>query len=99
MEMTLAEIWAERADLPLKTPEDLLKLVSIIEKETGASGEKVLVSSVFINRLHKKCACSRPNSCLWPFLERAVETDTYKIRFSQLTNGTHTASKGCRKRL
>ena len=55
MEMTLAEIWAERAaDLPLKTPEDLLKLASIIEKETGASGEKALVSSVFINRLHKK---------------------------------------------
>ena len=55
MEMTLAEIWAERAsDLPLRTPEDLLKLASIIEKETGASGEKALVSSVFVNRLHKK---------------------------------------------
>ena len=55
MEMTLAEIWAERApELPLRTPEDLLKLASIIEKETGASGEKALVSSVFVNRLRKK---------------------------------------------
>ena len=55
MEMTLAEIWAERAaDLPLKAPKDLLKLASIIEKETGASGEKPLVSSVFINRLRKE---------------------------------------------
>ena len=55
MEITLAEIWAERAaDLPLKNPEDLLKLASIIEKETGASDEKPLVSSVFINRLQRK---------------------------------------------
>ena len=55
MEMTLAEIWAERAaDLPLKNPEDLLKLASIIEKETGVSGEKFLISSVFVNRLQRK---------------------------------------------
>ena len=55
MEMTLASIWAERAtDLPLRTPEDLLKLASIIEKETGVSDEKSLVSSVFMNRLHRK---------------------------------------------
>ena len=55
MEIILAEIWAERAvDLPLKNPEDLLKLASIIEKETGASGEKPLVSSVFMNRLQRK---------------------------------------------
>ena len=55
MEMTLAEIWSERAaDLPLKTPEDLLKLASIIEKETGVSREKPVVSSVFINRLRRK---------------------------------------------
>ena len=54
MEMTLAEIWAERAPgLPLKRPSDLLKLASIIEKETGQSGEKPVVSSVFINRLEK----------------------------------------------
>ncbi len=55
MEMTLAEIWAERAaDLPLKNSKDLLKLASIIEKETGASGEKPLISSVFVNRLQRK---------------------------------------------
>ena len=55
MEMILAEIWAERAaDLPLKDPKDLLKLASIIEKETGASGEKPLISSVFVNRLKRK---------------------------------------------
>ena len=54
MEMTLAEIWAERdPDLPLKSPEELLKLASIIEKETGQSGEKPLIASVFVNRLEK----------------------------------------------
>ena len=55
MEMTLAEVWSERAaELPLKTPEDLLILASIIEKETGASKEKSVISSVFINRLRRK---------------------------------------------
>ena len=54
MEMTLAEIWSERApNLPFDRPADLLKLASIIEKETGQSGEKPLVSSVFVNRLDK----------------------------------------------
>ena len=54
MAMTLAEIWAERApNLPYKSPDDLLKLASIIEKETGQSDEKPLVASVFINRLDK----------------------------------------------
>ena len=53
MELELAEAWALRAEnLPLDTPEKALILASIIEKETGQSGERALVSSVFINRLN-----------------------------------------------
>ena len=52
LEDTLAEIWAQRAEnLPLKTPQDLLILASIVEKETGIPEERVDVAAVFINRL------------------------------------------------
>jgi len=50
----VAEVWANRQpDLPLKSPEELVILASIIEKETGVGGERPHVASVFINRLRK----------------------------------------------
>jgi len=50
----LAEIWAGRdPDLPLKSPEELVMLASIVEKETGVDGERPQVASVFINRLKR----------------------------------------------
>jgi UPF0755 protein len=46
------EIWDRRMpDLPIKTPEQLVTLASIIEKETGKPEERTRVSSVFHNRL------------------------------------------------
>nr|WP_321340405.1 endolytic transglycosylase MltG [uncultured Cohaesibacter sp.] len=50
----VAEIWARRAaDLPLKTPEELVTLASIVEKETGKASERTRVAGVFINRLNQ----------------------------------------------
>lgn len=50
----LAEIWATRdPDLPISTPEELVTLASIVEKETGVAHERPLVASIFINRLNK----------------------------------------------
>lgn len=52
MKKTIAEVWQGRADnLPYKTPQDLVTMASIIEKETGVSEERARVASVFINRL------------------------------------------------
>jgi len=46
--------WANRApDLPLSSPEELLTLASIIEKETGVAEERRRVASVFVNRLRR----------------------------------------------
>jgi UPF0755 protein len=46
------EIWEHRmADLPVKTPEQLVTLASIVEKETGKPDERSRVASVFVNRL------------------------------------------------
>ena len=49
------EIWEHRmADLPVKTPEQLVTLASIVEKETGKPDERSRVASVFVNRLKNK---------------------------------------------
>ena len=51
----VAEVWASRApDLPLNSPEELVILASIIERETGVGSERAHVASVFVNRLRKK---------------------------------------------
>lgn len=51
----LAEIWERRAsDVPVKTPEQLVTLASIVEKETGKADERSRVASVFVNRLKQK---------------------------------------------
>lgn len=51
-ERRVTELWENRdPKLPLNTPEEALILASIIEKETGADGERGLVASVFVNRL------------------------------------------------
>src|SRR5215204_5316635 len=51
----LAEIWERRnADIPVKSPEQLVTLASIIEKETGKADERSRVAAVFSNRLRQK---------------------------------------------
>lgn len=50
----IKRIWARRVDgLPIKTPEELVTLASIVEKETAKSDERPRVAAVFINRLRK----------------------------------------------
>lgn len=52
MQRTLDEIWAGReSDLPLDNPNELLVLASLIERETGQSGERARIAGVFVRRL------------------------------------------------
>ncbi len=54
MDEAVAEAWENRVDgLPLETPEELVILASIVEKETGIPSERAKVAGVFINRLKK----------------------------------------------
>jgi len=51
----LAEIWERRSpDLPVRTPEQLITLASIVEKETGKPDERSRVAAVFVNRLRQR---------------------------------------------
>src|ERR1700754_1451247 len=51
----VAEIWERRSpDVPIKSPEQLVTLASIVEKETGKPDERSRVAAVFVNRLKQK---------------------------------------------
>jgi UPF0755 protein len=51
----LQEIWERRsADVPVSSPEQLVTLASIVEKETGRSDERARVAAVFVNRIRQK---------------------------------------------
>ncbi|HWJ71674.1 MAG TPA: endolytic transglycosylase MltG [Kaistia sp.] len=48
-------VWNGRdKDLPIASPENLVTLASIVEKETGIADERSRVAAVFINRLKQK---------------------------------------------
>src|SRR5437016_7519322 len=51
----LAEIWERRnPDVLVKSPEQLITLASIVEKETGRADERSRVAAVFTNRLRQR---------------------------------------------
>ncbi len=52
MDKRLDAAWSLRnADTPLKTPDELLILASIVEKETGKPSDRAQIGGVFTNRL------------------------------------------------
>ena len=52
MDKKLLAAWAQRSpQSPLKSPEQALILASIVEKETGRSGDRPMIAAVFSNRL------------------------------------------------
>jgi UPF0755 protein len=51
----LKEVWDHHSpDSPIKTPEQLVALASLVEKETGKPEERTRVAAVFVNRLKQK---------------------------------------------
>lgn len=51
-EKVVEEVWEHRMPgLPLKSPQQLVTLASIVEKETGRADERTRVAAVFLNRL------------------------------------------------
>lgn len=52
MKLAVNDLWQERQEgLPIRSPEEVLVLASIVEKETGVARERSRIAGVFINRL------------------------------------------------
>ena len=53
-ERLVKDVWSRRSpDVPVKSPQELVTLASIVEKETGRPDERPRVASVFVNRLNR----------------------------------------------
>jgi UPF0755 protein len=75
MKARLNEIWTNRdpaIDDVIKSPEQLVTLASIVEKETGVASERPQVASVFINRLRKKMPLQTDPTVLYGVTEGKV---------------------------
>ena len=73
-------IWEKRSvNSQIKNKYDLLKLASIVEKETSIDSERPIVASVFINRLNKRMRLQTDPSVIYSFafgnvdLERRIK--------------------------
>ncbi|BBP43806.1 endolytic transglycosylase MltG [Thiosulfativibrio zosterae] len=54
LQKTLEQTWDNcQEGLPIKTPQQLLILASIVEKESGDAAERPMIAAVFLNRLRK----------------------------------------------
>jgi UPF0755 protein len=67
----LAEIWANRAPtLPVRTPDQLVTLASIVERETGAANERPLVAAVIVNRLRRPMRLEMDSTIIYGVCKR-----------------------------
>lgn len=81
----LLDIWERRsADLPISSPEEMVILASIVEKETGKSDERTRVAGVFINRLNKKMRLESDPTILYGLYKGDAWTESRKIFRSDL---------------
>jgi UPF0755 protein len=85
----VAEIWARRAPgLPLNSPEELVILASIVEKETGIADERSRVAAVFINRLNRGMRLESDPTILYGLFGGAGPPPGHVLRQSELDRQT-----------
>ena len=85
----VSEIWERRSpDLPLDTPEELVTLASIVEKETGKADERPRVAAVFINRLRRGMRLQSDPTIIYGVFGGAGKPSDRPIRQSDLDKET-----------
>ncbi len=67
----LAEIWAgRRPGTPVRSPEELVNLASIVERETGVARERPLVAAVIMNRLRRPMRLEMDSTIIYGVCKR-----------------------------
>lgn len=85
METVLAEEWEAREEgLPYDSPYEALVMASIVERETGAPGERDQVAGVFVRRLQKGMRLQTDPTVIYGM------GDSYKGRIGRKDLLTHT---------
>lgn len=85
METVLAEEWAAREQgLPYDNPYEALIMASIVERETGAPGERDQVAGVFVRRLQKGMRLQTDPTVIYGM------GDSYKGKIGRQDLRTHT---------
>lgn len=81
----VADVWARRApDLPLNTPEELVVLASIVEKETALADERTRVAAVFINRLRLNMRLQSDPTVIYGLFEGEGKPSGFALRRADL---------------
>lgn len=76
MGQALKKNWADRdSGLPLTSPEELVSLASIIEKETAQPAERPAVARVFYNRLQKGMKLQTDPTVIYALTQGAAPLD------------------------
>jgi UPF0755 protein len=71
MRKRLETAWALReVNSPLETPDQLLTLASIVEKETGRAEDRPMIASVFVNRLRVRMPLQTDPTVIYGLGER-----------------------------
>jgi len=84
----LDEVWAKRNPaVPVETPQELVTLASIVEKETGIASERPRVASVFVNRLNKKMRLQSDPTIIYGLVQGAGTLGRPILR-SEITKAT-----------
>jgi UPF0755 protein len=83
------DVWSRRAsDLPITTPEELVILASIVEKETALADERSRVSAVFINRLRVKMRLQTDPTVIYGLFGGKGKPPEFKLSRADLESQT-----------
>ncbi len=89
-ETALQTIWERRVnDLPIDSPEELVTLASIVEKETARADERSRVAAVFINRLNQGMRLQSDPTILYGVFGGEAWMEARPIYRSQLRDDTN----------